>query len=199
MKLTLWHRFLKHGLTDGPATPRHGTTIVHEERGSGTGAVLFQPYAVSEFVPDPEEPEAPALAEFAASRPAATPSSPPAPAAPRTPNPVADEWRRNSPEVFQTVARRFCARAPKAAQELREYCLSGQHDRLAQLATALKPTLSLFDMSAAEAAERVEKQAAAGRAGSLAHDVLALEHEVWRVADAWEQGAAPAASTEAHP
>jgi len=199
MKLTLWHRFLKHGLPDVVQTPRNGTTIVHEERGSGTGAVLFQSYEVSEFVPDATaDAVAPALAAVPATEAAAT--APRASAAPRTPNPVADEWRKNSPDVFQTVARRFCARAPKAAQELREFCLSGQNERLARLATSLKPTLSLFDMSAAEAAERVEKVAAAGRHANLAHDVLALEHEVWRVADAWEKGdRQPAAAAEAHP
>jgi hypothetical protein len=198
MKLTLWHRFLKHGLPDDVAPAgRSGTTIVHEERGSGTGAVLFQSYAVSEFVPDATaDAGAPALAEFPAAEVAGTVPRPSA--APRTPNPVADEWRKNSPDVFQTVARRFCARAPKAAQELREFCLSGQNDRLARLATSLKPTLSLFDMSAAEAAERVEKVAVAGRHANLAHDVLALEHEVWRVADAWEKGDRHQA-VDAHP
>jgi len=196
MKLTLWHRFLKHGLPDVVQTGRRGTTVIHEERGSGTGAVLFQPYAVSEFVPDASAgADTPALAE---PEPESPTSVAVAPAPTRTPNPVADEWRKNSPDVFQTVAKRFCARAPRAAQELREYCLAGQNDRLARLATALKPTLSLFDMSAAEAAERVEKLAAAGRHANLAHDVLALEHEVWRVADAWEKSDRHPAA-EAHP
>ena len=86
--------------------------------------------------------------------------------------------------MFRTVARRFCARAPIVARDLRHYGLSGQHQRLARLAASLKPTLGLYDMTAADAAERVEHGAATPRP-ELARDVLALEDEVWRVAEAW--------------
>ncbi|MCC7125712.1 MAG: hypothetical protein IT178_12750 [Acidobacteria bacterium] len=203
MKPSLLQRLLHPG-TAGAGGVR-GTTVVREERGSGAGAVLFQPYAVKEFIPDPdatptpdeprEERRAPASRETNEPSPTAAETAPEstrrahAVLEPRRPNPVAEEWRRTSPDVFLSIAQRFCARAPKAAEELREYCLAGESLRLGKLATSLKPTLSLFDSTAGDAADRVERLVAEGRVDGLPLEVLALEHEVWRVAAAWADAA----------
>ncbi|MDH4064664.1 MAG: hypothetical protein OEW19_09705 [Acidobacteriota bacterium] len=170
MMHTLLHRLRRSGERDSEAPPVRGTTIVREERGSGAGAVLFQPYRVAEFVPhaDPEPGGSEPVAETRAS------------------NPVAEEWRRSSPEVFRGVARRFCARAPKATEELRASCLQGDCETLVRLARTLQPALSLFDLSAGDAAARVQAAASDGASDALAYAVLALEHEIWRVAAAWQ-------------
>ena len=143
------------------------------------------------------QPPAPALATESPAVEAAPPDPVPAPAG-RTANPVADDWRRGNPDMFRTVARRFCARAPVVARELREYCLTNQRQRLGRLAASLKPTLGLYDVTAADAAERVERVAADASQADLAHGVLALEDEVWRVAGAWQDVDQPqqAASVE---
>lgn len=188
MKLGLWQRLRRRGEALVSSGMR-GTTIVREERGSGAGAVLFQPYAVSEFIPDtageddlagPERLPARAVAG------AVMPDLAPAAVAPRVANPVGDAWRRANPDMFRTIARRFCARAPEVTHELHEHCLSGQHVRLARLAASLKPSLGLYDMTAADVADRVERLAAAPAAADLTREVLALEDEVRRVANAWQ-------------
>jgi hypothetical protein len=179
MMHALLQRLRKAGAPE-PEAPATGRTIVREERGGGAGAVLFQPYQVEEFQAGEARP-------VRAAAPVSRDRGETAPAPQlRAPNTVADEWRRQSPTVFRTVAERYCARAPKVAEELRTLCLSGQTDKLAHLADSLKPTLSLFDMTAADAADRL-KQAATDGSAELALSVLALEHEVWRVMAAWQQ------------
>ncbi len=187
MKLGLWPRLRRRGEALVSSGMR-GTTIVREERGSGAGAVLFQPYAVSEFIPDAAgeddlaSPEQwPARAVTGTALPASE-----AVAVLRVANPVGDAWRRANPDMFRTIARRFCARAPAVTHELHEHCLSGQHGRLARLAASLKPSLGLYDMTAADVADRVERLASAPAAADLTREVLALEDEVRRVAHAWQ-------------
>lgn len=192
MKQTLLQRL---GLAGAPAPQARGTTIIHEDPGSGAGAVLFQPYRVAEFVPDAQPPaDAQPRLETRPSGDDAGPRDHDAAdaanhdAARHAPNPVAEDWRRTSPEMFQAVAHRFCARAPKATAELRSRCLAGDRQQLGRLAESLKPTLSLFDMAAAEAARRVQAMAGEASPGDLAYEVLALEHEIWRVVEHWQAG-----------
>lgn len=170
----------RFGLADGNHSKSRvaGATLVREERpGSGAGAVLLKPYRVEELLPAADDP-------------------PPEPATvePRSPNPVAEEWRRTRPETFVMVARRFCERAPRSAEALRTACLAGDTASLDRLAETLKPTLNLFDLAAAEAASAVQRVLAEGRLPDLALAVLALEHEVWRVASAWQRELPPAAA-----
>lgn len=187
MKQTLLQRL---GLTGEPVPQRRGTTIVREEPGSGAGAVLFQAYRVAEFVPE-AEPPADAGPRLEARPSGSVADAPERDAGKHAPNPVAEEWRRTSPDVFQAVAKRFCTRAPKATAELRAWCLRGDREKLGRLAESLKPTLSLFDMAAAEAAGRVHASAGDASPGDLAYEVLALEHEIWRVVEGWQAGARP--------
>jgi hypothetical protein len=205
MKQSFWQRIIGHSDALVPPPVVRGTTIVREERGSGAGAVLFRPYAVSEFVPDAaSDPDTPAAMPRQEAAPADEPTVPSLPVAvagdeeqagpppgDRTQNPVAEQWRRANPDMFQSVARRFRARAPVAARELREYCLTGQERRLVKLAASLKPTLGLYDLTAADAAERVERAVAEERHHDLPREVLALEHELWRVAAAWQTADQP--------
>lgn len=188
MMHTLLQRLRKTGAPDPPA-PR-GTMVVHEDPGSGAGAVLFQPYRVTEFVPEHQVSRG-SRAEACAGRRDAGPDA----GDPRGSNPVAEDWRRTSPEVFGTVARRFCARAPKMTAELREGCLAGDRAGLARLAEWLKPTLSLFDMDAAAAAGRLHT-AAGEPTGDLAIEVVALEHEIWRVVAGWQAAEGTAGAGE---
>ncbi len=177
---------LRLAAPDGRAAPARGTTVVREDPGSGAGAVLFQPYRIAEFVPEADGP-VPLDGDGRRAEPAPPEAPAPEPAPHKhVPNSVAEDWRRTSPEVFRTVARRFCARAPQLADELRAWCLAGERKKLAHLAQTLKPTLSLFDVAAAEAAGRLHAAAETESPGGAAYEVLALEHEIWRVVANWQ-------------